>query len=433
MGSSLEEIFSEGHLRSYAHACIGLAADMPGEFDSRGLDTLVIPSRGAVPIFVGMVYALNRLKETFGKEYEEFYNGLGVQEMIYPLLSRVNDDVSTDVSKSKYRVLLIPFTADLNMERFDPNLDGDDYVKKTRNFWARVTGAFFKDSGERVNDPYFRAFTDIVLREIETRPGVARDYEEFPRINRFGIMDTVISGRASTQIITSFDEMFKEMDFMDSPYYAFLIIDENGRKLKAPFKQALNRKALERSLKQYPVARIVSEDEGAALLGVASVVYPSLMRESERNLVLRNSGKEFFVGAGSWRLGSELGKEGPAYSGFFDRFRGLICSAIDYSFSSDYGDDPSKVEANVVIFRQAREDFLDHLKSESVLMKSHGDLDPSLLGISRSYTPQGSYETGSRVAHVPFTPESTARIMEKLCRKIQQVTCREPDKAMSIK
>lgn len=420
--TSLEEIFSAGHVRNYAETCLNLAMSMQNEFTNRNLDTLVIPSRGAVPIFIGTTYALSKLARTFGGEYKDFYDNLAVQSMIEPLMPH-SAPMSTDVEKARYRVLLVPFTADLNVTRFDPSVDEDEYVRKTRNFWSRFTGSFFSDSSERVKNPYFKAFTDVVLRNIEGRDSAAEMYERFPRIQRFGLIDTVISGRASSQILQSSDQMFHEMGFKESPYYPFLIVDENARKLKDPFRQYLKRKQVLGELEIHPAARIFSEDKGASFLGVAAVVYPSIMKESERHLLL-NGSQEFFVGAGSWRLGSDLGRLGKFYKESFDKFKGLIYSGIDHIFARDYGDDIAEQESSAARFTEVREAFIKYA-DETGIMRGQREEDYSVLRINKNYPMQGPYETGSGVVHVPFTPEATRKLIDKITRSSPRVRARE--------
>ena len=114
---TLEEIFNEETMLAYSNACLDLAIDIPEKRKKHGFDTLVIPSRGAVPFFLGMVHALENLKN-YGDEYEDFHRNLGVQPMLTPLLPE-NSTISNSVRGKKYRVLLVPFTADLNIPKFD--------------------------------------------------------------------------------------------------------------------------------------------------------------------------------------------------------------------------------------------------------------------------------------------------------------------------
>jgi hypothetical protein len=418
---ALETVFSESNMEAYSSRCLDLAVSMPEQFDKHSLDTLVIPSRGAVPIFIGSIYALGKLNDALGGEYNYFHDNLGIQNMLGPLMPH-KSNVQIGVDHHKYKVLLIPFTADLNLNKFDSSIDTDDFVEKTRNYWARFTSSFFEKSSKRLKDPYFNTFTDVILRNVENRSGLAEAYETFPQIKRFGIMDTVISGRASTHILSAFDRIFKEQgidDPQDYPYYGFLIVDENGSKLKRDFKTFLKTKEARRSLEMHYIPRIVSEDEGASLLGVAAVVYPSLMRESKKNLVI-DKNLPFFVGAGSWRLGKDLGVAGADLVEGFNKFKNVIYSGIDYVFAKDYTQDA--VDGSKGKFNEARRDFIRFAESSDILAKNN-EIDTSVLNIRPDYVVKNPYETGSRVAHIPFDENSTQRIIAKICINNPRITC----------
>ena len=85
--SSLEEIFSTENILAYSGVCLDLAVEIPEtrSLPGKDFDTLVIPSRGAVPFFLGMAYGLNKLSENFGGVYQDFYQNLGVQETMTSL------------------------------------------------------------------------------------------------------------------------------------------------------------------------------------------------------------------------------------------------------------------------------------------------------------------------------------------------------------
>ena len=313
---TLENIFSEKNLLEYSNACLELAVVVPETRKNEGFDTLVIPSRGAVPFFLGMCYSLNKIK-SFGGDHELFYNDLGVQNIIASLLPE-QSCISEDIENSKVKVIVVPFTADLNISKFEDTEGNEEYTFETRKYWANVTSSFFKEQRERKKDPYFISFTNIILRDIEGREEVAKRYEDFPQIKKFSIIDTVISGRASNQILQSFDSLSQKEGNENLKPSSFLIIDEEGTKLKPHFKSYLLRKKLEGKVVMQYVPRIVSEDEGASFLGVSAIVYPSLMKSSKNFEI---NGEEFFMGAGSWHLGSDLGKN---YSDNFKKFMEII-------------------------------------------------------------------------------------------------------------
>jgi hypothetical protein len=402
----IEEIFSGENLLAYSGACLELAARIPERKKLKPFDTLLIPSRGAVPFFIGMRYGLKKVAQ-LSSDHEDFLNGLEIS----PLLPSIGEEAQTAENSSKRtNVLLVPFTADLNIGQFDPTQSNDEYTKKTRIYWANVTSAMFRDREQRLRNPHFRSFTDITLKDIERRSEIAEFYCNFPKIQRFAMIDTVISGRASNDILQAFDNLAIEKQNPDLMPAAFLVVDENGHKLNRVFASYLNRKTLGGQVEMFYVPRIVSEDEGASLLGVAATVYPSVMRASKS---LRLYDQEFFVGAGSWHTLSSL-KHEETYAVTFKKFMDVINKGIDTVFQREYSqDDDHHTEA---IFENARRDLVKHLIDYKVL--SHHDVNVGFLGLNKRYSADPKslpYETHSKVVHIPFDPVSTNNITSKLC------------------
>ena len=81
----IEDIFSQENMLSYSKTCLDLAIALPEELHLREADTLVLPSRGAVPIFLGFLHGLKKLT-VFERTHRDFYENMGVQGMIAPLL-----------------------------------------------------------------------------------------------------------------------------------------------------------------------------------------------------------------------------------------------------------------------------------------------------------------------------------------------------------
>jgi len=411
MPNYVDEAFSEDNLLSYSGACLSLAIDVPEKVVRKSLDTLVIPSRGAVPFFLGMTYALDKLRGPMGAEYADFYDNLGVQPMLTPLLPE-NSRVANSVNGRKYKVLMIPFTADLNLEKFDENEDAAEYTSKTRNYWANVTAAFFKGRNERKRDPYFRTFADVVLKQIEGRDVAAEVYESFPPIKRFCTIDTVISGRASNEILRSFDILAQEHGNEHMMPHAFLVVDKNGDKLRKNlgFYEYLRMKENIGQVNMFPIANILSEDKGASLLGVSAVVYPSVMRASKK---LEYNGQEFFVGAGSWFLGSELGEvkeeHGETFSRF-KRFMDVVYRGIDAKFVDNFGGDYERAKQ---VFNEAREGFLEEAHATRIFCLNAPNVPE--LNLNFADAVRGSYDTHSQVVHVPFNDSATRQITDTIC------------------
>ncbi len=391
---NLEAAFSESKMLSYAGACNQMAMELPEIKSREKFDTLIIPSRGAVPFFLGGVHALRHLGG-ISSEHKSFYDGLEIYQTLESLLppsyARFGDE-----PKDKTNVLLVPFTADLNVERYDSTQSNDEYTEKTRQYWARFTAALFKEGNARLNDSHFRSFVDIVLREIERRETLAKFYEAFPRINCFAMIDTVISGRASNDILKAFDGLARETGNKNQPY-AFLVVDENGRRLRPSFEAYLRQKERLGKVKICNVESIVSEDKGAALLGVCAAMYPSIMKASKS---FEWKAGDFFMGAGSWHLSGSLSSV-RQYSQTFERFMEVVYRGIDYLYARDFEGNSANAEAYRKEFESRRTSLINFLYEEGIL--AHSDADVSVLHLNPNYVPKAPYETRAHVVHIPFS------------------------------
>lgn len=408
--SRLEEIFSEANLLSCADACLKLGTDIPDKCSTSGIDTLVIPSRGAVPFFLGMLHALPKLGD-ISPEHRAFYDGLGVQQMIAPLLPKDSTSLVDDLDHKSTRVLLVPFTADVNMAKYNPRLNNDDFTPRIREYWAQVTASFRSSPGlidlsrrRRSVDPYFKSFVGTVLRDIENRDEIADEYQKFPSMGGFAMIDTVISGRASNDILKAFDNLARERDDPKLKPLAFLVIDEDGKKMRPDKRAYLQRKQLEGQVEMYPVSHIVSEDRGAGLLGVASVVYPSIMEASE---ALTYEGQPFFVGAGSWRLVTDIPNVSFA-SDTFKHFMETLYRAIDFQFSTGY--EGSEGARDKTALDEYRASFIEKARAREVL--TNRPIDPASFKITRPIS--AYFETHSGVGHASFDVAHTQAIQRRL-------------------
>ncbi len=406
--SSLEEnVLSQENFLAYSRACFDLATALVEKQNySLPLDTIIIPSRGAVPFFCGMRYSLDKL-QLCGGEFEEFPRNLWVDPSLESLLPKASTlHLKSSPSQKPLRVLLAPFTADLNVNRCYSGEDNDEYVLKTRDYWARVTSALFDEPIEREKSPHFNSFVHTILEKVEKRPSVAHLYRSFPKINRAAIIDTVISGQASTNILSAFDTIADERQDSDVSPYGFLICDKNGTKMKPAFKDFLRRRSLQGNAQFFNVPNIVSEDKGASLLGIAAVAYPSIMRASKDMIY---NGKPFFVGAGSWHSVTEMG---APYLENFHTFLDLVYQGIDLHFSSEYsGED---VENSRRIFEQSHKNYLSKVREGGIFSHLPPAVDTSLLQLSGKYIPTSYFGTSSGVAHLLFSDLDTQRILDDL-------------------
>ena len=403
MNSLEDHVVTEENFLAYAGVCLDLAIKLPEVHRKKhAFDTLIIPSRGAVPFFSGMIYASDKLRD-IDEDCSSFYDDMGIQSTLAPLLPENSKVSEQGVYNKNVRVLLAPFTADLNVERAFPGEDNDEYVKKTREYWARVTAAMFLPPDERGSNSFFKTFTKTVLRTIEKRPEVAELYELFPQINRTAIMDTVISGRAATDILTSFEQLSRERSNPNLVPYAFLIVDKNGTRMQPKFKTYLQRQSEYNNgtVSFFNAGHIISEDKGSSLLGMGAVVYPTVMKASKE---FECGGKEFFVGAGSWYPAYELGDSNIHN---FREFMKTVYHAISYRFAKDFiGDGKKELDA----FKDSVGHYVAYAKQNRVFLNSD-HLDLRTINLNPKYKPADSYETKSFVGHIVFNEHDTQSIV----------------------
>lgn len=402
---SIETEFSDENVMHYAKACFEIADSLVTRSKQGDFNTLLIPSRGAVPLFIGSMYALQCLSQ----EHEEHRTFLGrirapnlIREYIMPsyALPPIKEQ------DKKVNILLCPFTADINMQPYAENakLEGEisveEFVNDTRKYWTKVVHALTEGKKERDKNPYLQFYL-YLLRNVENRHQLSDEYEGAARVEGLAMIDTVISGRASTTIIDGFKEE------KITPY-SLLVIDNEEKSLKEPYAVKIRSGEAYGNVKSIPIPRIFSEDKGASLEGVVGIVYPSLMFNANW-LELRK--KSFFpVGAGSWY---PLPQNDPHESAF-RKFCSMLKSAVNIECAEfcDEGIDKTKEED---LMGESRKRLLEILKSEKLLVPNHY----SASYIRFRYRPSKRYETSSHVLHVCFPEEVSKNITNNFKREFE--------------
>ena len=394
----LEDELSIENILNYADACIGMALDMP----AKKVDTIIIPSRGAVPIFLGMIEALNYFSEE-DKEYKKFLDNMRIGKLVRKYLpASIGNSIENyllDSTHENVEVLFLPFTADLNMERYSKSANSNFYANNMRRFWPKVISALSKGKRERARDPYLH-FVDFIHREIEDRPDLGEELWASKWIEKknFAIIDTVISGRAYSTIF----EGFKDLK-VGTPG-SFLIIDDNGKRLKDKYKSTLHLRAAKECQKSlelrdekinaYYVNRIFSEDRGAAFEGLVGVVYPSLMVQAENDDEIQK--KLGHLSCSSWYSIPE----GYPHKKAFECFTSMLKEAV---MSKCKNTGVEKIEEN-------RQRFLKVINENSLLNQDNAH---SIKINYKGLKPVDVYETGSHVLHVCFSDEDSRKILNK--------------------
>lgn len=233
----LSDILTEEILESYAKACCDMGCDLWTLALEGKHGHLLMPSRGAFPI---LDHARTSFEHALSKHHGS--NSLGY--------------LKEKFSIPQFNQIWLPFTAH--------SPDGATPSSLQRKHWCSV----LKGILDGVDTPALithRLFTrDICNQRF--------DYTTTDRNKPEGlvIIDTVISGRAVTEISKSLDEVgIHEFKFL-------LAVDANGTKMRDPYKTHI--KGLERSGKTilYYMENIFTEDSHPGLTGVTAVVFPQI-------------------------------------------------------------------------------------------------------------------------------------------------------------
>lgn len=395
---SLRTELSNENVLNYADACIDLALDIP----EKNLDTLIIPSRGAVPIFLGMIEALNCFAQEDSR-HKKFLDNLRIGKLVKKYLPQTIgksiDDYFLERPHEVVDVLFLPLTADLNMEKYSKDANSDFYADNMRKFWPKVISALSKGQKERRKDPFLN-FISYMHKNVEDRPDLGDELLASKWIEKknFGIIDTVISGRAYSTILQGFNELK-----VGKPT-SFLIIDDNGKRLKEKYSKILNirkpmngkkQKEFPENINAYYVNKIFSEDKGSALEGLVGVVYPSLMVQAEKDSELKG------ILGGSIACGGWYSiPDGFPHKKAFDYFTGMLKYAV---LARCKNGNLEKMEEN-------KENFLKVIDENDLLSYDNNKLDYIKY---KNYISTRVYETGSHVLHVCFSDANSRHILNK--------------------
>jgi hypothetical protein len=258
-----EEIKSHQNMVSYALA-VYKATKRVLELYKEGYTSLLNPSRGANPISLGIIRTAN----SFARDDPEARRFV---DCIYTLGS--NKPCPND----PFLFIPIPLTADITLDNdlIEQYKMFSDPVDVIRVYGSKVIKSLQMPPDQRKEDKYFRLMA-WTFSELENRSYVRKFYSELPPIRKTIFVDTAISGRASRTIVEALN---------DSTIYPIIFEDEEGKRLINIHKDFFYKKQnqLKPGLDLIPMKRIVSEDQGAAFLGVYALFYPQIMLEAYKN------------------------------------------------------------------------------------------------------------------------------------------------------
>ncbi|WP_375787729.1 hypothetical protein ACE10Z_09740 [Bradyrhizobium sp. Pha-3] len=227
-------------MASYATACRDLQAEI-ARLGAEGYDMLVVPSRGAHP-FLEAARAFDKLRP--GVDWRQVYES--------PF----------------YRMgeLYLPFTADC--EDDGPISSGD-----IRGYWSRMLAAMIRKDAQ---DPAYRLHE--FLRARAGRLTIGDNRIPSDSTGRFIFVDTVLSGRAISEIFTAFERHgLTDCHFV-------LLVDESGRGLKPAYAASIRRMVSANRATVINLEKIFTEDQGPAMSGIWTVSFPELMAEARRRI-----------------------------------------------------------------------------------------------------------------------------------------------------
>ncbi|MBI2546937.1 MAG: hypothetical protein HYW23_00640 [Candidatus Aenigmarchaeota archaeon] len=311
MSNVIEEIQDSRNIISYGRAVYSAAKTVVQKY-AEGYDALINPSRGANPIARGIFNTIHYMARSE-------CHGVDKQAA-----RRLADNMYFGVRENpnhSFPFVPIPLTADINLSNEDLRPYGwafDQIIDDMRLYGANFIRTLSYRPEKRQSHMEFRLLSWI-FSELENRPEVSQFYESLPPIKRPIFIDTALSGRASRTIIEGFG---------DAPIYSIVFADKS-KKLREHNAKFFQKKLYSSDgLKIIPMRRIVSEDQGAALLGLYAVFYPQILLRVREMLTERELYP--YASAVTWH-DIEKSKQDFArpYQETFASFMGLISKTAE--------------------------------------------------------------------------------------------------------
>lgn len=394
----LESEFSEANISYYAEACRDTAWRMIEMIMDRGGEpiTVLIPSRGAVPFIIGAIKAIKEdpginkfVKEAFGTANFVELPSLSCFDLVR--------DTSEAPGKPLVRMLLLPFTADASFYGEEVRNE-KDLVGDMRRFMTRVASEILFIAPQKRTSQEFQLYLNF-LKEVEGRNGLAQFYEEFQPVKRGEpvlYIDTVISGRASDTIVDEFERLGVNTGFRaDSQLVPLLVVDNYGLSLGPRFRKYVDQFSATKSVLKVP--KILSEDRGAAFLGITAVIYENLITTATNSHPECGDLAPCF---GAWH--DVPSKDALLFKGVFKQFIELIGQKIS-------GRDEN--------FTEKRREFLSSILKRRILETRDRIGHSETKEFFRRGLPfESARETGSHIIQIRLPASTAESIVSKVCR-----------------
>lgn len=387
----LERDFSIDNINEYATACYEVGWKIYAALESadkKKTTGILIPSRGAIPIFAGAMMTLQDLNQ----DHQIDLPKLGCFDY---LRKRKQEKIGSD--NKCYPVLLFPFTADVDVHSdFDPTMANEKVSEGMRRFGVKAFLDFLKAPDKR-NSREYRLFLSF-LEIVEKRRNLLDFYRQFPKVDNWIYIDTVISGRASWTMLDEMNKNGLSIGEIKSgqTIEPILIIDRKGDK----YKQNIFKTDLDKWCRQpIVIPKILSEDKGAALEGVVAVNYPQLIT----GFLKKGFGN---VLAGCWH--SIPNEEASSYSRAYESFLAILDQAL-FLKNEKKKIELMKLESLIPDFLKILAPLLDKKESK----KQRGN------EINPHYRIARTLETSAHVIQVYFEPKTVENMVREIMKKVQ--------------
>lgn len=230
-------------VRAYWHSMVNIY-NLIQEFSTQGYRNIVIPSRGVCPIYLG------------AQQYHQ-------QKRTYEcgLFNRFEERMEWNASALKESYsgqIWLPFTAQTGHREEDEN------TYQIRLNWCKVLKSIIYNKNS-INSIAYHVLTETIGKSYgHTRSRILR---ETPIL----LIDTVVSGRAATEIAQAFDEIGL------TDYKMILAVDARGDKLNKQYKSQLLGK-YSNQIELVYFDDLFTEDQGPIYTNIFGVIYPNLTR-----------------------------------------------------------------------------------------------------------------------------------------------------------
>jgi hypothetical protein len=204
---------------------------------------IVVPSRGVCPIYMAtQIYHQQKVM------YEC---------SIFPEVRERLEWKAADLKESQSGQIWLPFTAQTG------NKEEDENTYKIRLNWCKVLKSIICNENS-INSIAYHVLTDAIGKEYgHTRARIIRNAPIL-------LIDTVVSGRAATEIAQALEEVGLD-------YKMILAVDAKGNKLHKDYKSQLLNKYADR-VKLVDFEDLFTEDQGPIYTNIFGVIYPNLTK-----------------------------------------------------------------------------------------------------------------------------------------------------------